>query len=335
MTSSQDKIAQYLHEAHAMELSLVRTLQAHRAMTPAGEYRAALERHLRETRGHADRIARRLREMGRSPGLAEMGYGLAQRLVGQVLALGKAPLDLLRGGSAEEKLLKNAKDECATEALEIATYEAIEQLARQAGDEVTAKLAADHRADEERMLKTLREQLPKLTAAVVGAEVLGEPTYDVGKTGAVQDIREGQRAAGRAAERAVRTARGVADRAGDAAQTAVQTGRGAADMVGEAAEGAVATARGTTAAAGEAAQDAVHDARDATGTLTPTEEREERQAPLPNYDDLTVEDVTRRIDRLSSAQLRHVARYERAHKKRRGVLEAVERRQQEREHART
>lgn len=312
MTSSQDKIAQYLHEAHAMELSLVRTLQAHRAVTPAGDYRTAIERHLRETRGHADRVARRLREMGRSPSIAEMGYGLAQRLVGQVLALGKAPLDLVRGGSPEEKLLKNAKDECATEALEIATYDALEQLARQAGDEVTAKLAADQRADEERMLATLREQLPKLTAAVVGAEVLGEPSYDVRETGAVQDIREGQRA--------------VKQTAQEAATGAVRTAQGVAEMAGEAAEAAARTA-------GERTQEAIHAAREATGTLTPTEEREEQRSPLPDYDELTVEDVTKRIDRLTPAQLRHVATYERAHKRRRGVLEAVERRQQEREHA--
>jgi ferritin-like metal-binding protein YciE len=310
MTSSQDKIAQYLHEAQAMELSLVRTLQAHRAMTPAGEYRTALERHLRETRGHAEHVSRRLRELGRSPGVAQMGYGLAQRLVGQVLALGKAPLDLLRGGSAEERLVKNAKDACATEALEIATYDALEQLARQAGDEVTAKLAADHRADEERMLATLREQLPKLTAAVVGAEVLGERSYDVRTTGAVQDIRAGQRAVKETAEAAAtgaaRTVEAVAERAGEAV-------------------------KGAARSAGERTEEAIHAAREPTGTLSEREQREEQRSPLPDYDELTVEDVTRRIEQLSPAQLRHVATYERAHKKRRGVLEAVERRRQERE----
>ena len=44
----------------------------------------------------------------------------------QTLALWKTPLDLLRGASGEEKELKNAKDACATEALEIATYTALE-----------------------------------------------------------------------------------------------------------------------------------------------------------------------------------------------------------------
>lgn len=274
MTSTDDKIAQYLEEARAMELALVRTLQSHRAIAPAGPYRAALDRHLRETRDHADRIARRLRELDRGPGAAEMAYGLAQQMAGQVLALGKTPLDMLRGGSAEERLLKNAKDECATEALEIATYDALEQLARQAGDDATAELAADHRADEERMLATLREQIPALVASVVGAEAMGKPSYDVGSTGAAEMLR--------------------------------------------------ATAR----AAGEAAQDAVHAARSATGTLSDRQEREEHRSPLPGYDGLTVEDVTSRLDDLTPAQLRHVATYERAHKRRRGVLEAVERRQE-------
>jgi ferritin-like metal-binding protein YciE len=49
-------------------------------------------------------------------------------------------------------VLKNAKDACASEALEIATYTAIECLAQRVGDDETARLAASIRADEERML---------------------------------------------------------------------------------------------------------------------------------------------------------------------------------------
>ena len=62
-----------------------------------------------------------------------------------------------------------------------------------------------------------------------------------------------------------------------------------------------------------------------------TQEREEHRQPLPRYDELTVEDVTRRLERLTPAQLRHVGTYERAHKRRRGILDAVERHAQERE----
>ena len=49
-----------------------------------------------------------------------------ESVLGQALALWKTPLDLVRGASGEEKILKNAKDTCATEALEIATYTALE-----------------------------------------------------------------------------------------------------------------------------------------------------------------------------------------------------------------
>jgi ferritin-like metal-binding protein YciE len=170
MTNVESKIAQYLFEARAMEEALARTLEAHRSVAAPGPYRDALDHHLLETRIHGDRIAARLRELDRSPSVVEVGYGLVQRTAGQLLALGKAPLDMVRGASVEEKRLKNAKDECATEALEIATYDALEQLARQAGDERTAALAAENRDDEERMLAALRKQIPELTAAVVGAE---------------------------------------------------------------------------------------------------------------------------------------------------------------------
>src|SRR3712207_9076613 len=53
--------------------------------------------------------------------------GAAQDAVGQVIALAKTPLDLVRGTGGEEKVLKNAKDACASEALEIATYLALER----------------------------------------------------------------------------------------------------------------------------------------------------------------------------------------------------------------
>ena len=97
---------------------------------------------------------------------------VAQTVVGQALALGKAPLDLLRGSNREEKVLKNAKDACATEALEIATYTGIEGLASSIGDRQTAKLAASIRANEQRMLDHLLEEIPSLVAWVVDARLV-------------------------------------------------------------------------------------------------------------------------------------------------------------------
>jgi ferritin-like metal-binding protein YciE len=150
--AATQKVVQYLNEAHASELGLVRVLQSQIAMTPGGSYRTGLEKHLRETRDHAARLESRLADLGEGSNPIQAGIGVAESVIAQALALSKTPLDLLRGSGGEEKVLKNAKDACATEALEIATYTSLERLARAVGDETTAKLAASIRADEERML---------------------------------------------------------------------------------------------------------------------------------------------------------------------------------------
>src|SRR5215203_430206 len=163
---AERKLVQYLDEARASELGLTRVLQSQIAMTPAGRYRSGLEQHLRETRSHAERVQRRLTELdgGRSP--LSIGVAVAEGAIAQVLALSKTPIDLLRGTGGEEKILKNAKDACATEALEIATYTSLERLARSVGDDETAKLAASILADERKMLERIVSELPKLTDAV-------------------------------------------------------------------------------------------------------------------------------------------------------------------------
>jgi len=152
MEASKQKVLQYLNEAHASESALVRVLQSQIAMTPRGSYRTGLETHLTETRNHATRVNRRLKALDQGSNPFTAFVGLWEDLVGQTLALGKTPFDLLRGSGGGERVLKNAKDACATEALEIATYTAIERLATAVGDHDTAKMAASIRADEEQML---------------------------------------------------------------------------------------------------------------------------------------------------------------------------------------
>jgi ferritin-like metal-binding protein YciE len=176
MSQSDQKMVQYLNEAHASELALVSVLKSEIAMTPRGSYRDVLEKHLGETRTHADRIEERLGELGEARNPFQVFVGFTETVIGQMLALSKTPFDLVRGSSGEEKVLKNAKDACATEALEIATYTALERLAVKVGDEQTAKLAASIRGDEERMLKRVMLEIPRLTDAVVQAEIEGHPS---------------------------------------------------------------------------------------------------------------------------------------------------------------
>ena len=175
----QQKIVQYLNEAHGSELALVRQLQAQIAMTPRGQYRDGLETHLQETRRHAERVEARLAELGQGNNPLQAGLGALESLIGQALALTKTPLDLVRGTGGEEKVLKNAKDSCAAEALEIATYTALARLAQTAGDAKTERLAKSILGDEQKMLDRLLKEIPRLTDAVARAEFDGDGSYDV------------------------------------------------------------------------------------------------------------------------------------------------------------
>ena len=166
---TKDKVIQQLDEIHALELALVQTLTAHVAMTPRGDHRSVLERHLGETRRQAERIRSRLRALGAKRSPLALAYGIVQTVAGQGVSAAKAPIDLLRGTSGAEKMLKNAKDEIASEALEIASYDALEALAEQSGDQPTVRLAREHREQEERAMRELRHLIPALTASLVRA----------------------------------------------------------------------------------------------------------------------------------------------------------------------
>ena len=226
----QDKIVQYLNEAHATELALVRELQAQIAMTPSGRYRNGLEQHLQETRLHAERVEERLGELARGSSPLQLGVGAVQSVAGQAFALAKAPLNLVRGSGGEEKVLKNAKDSCAAEALEIATYTSLARLAGVVGDQKTERLAKSVLEDEQRMLKRVLDEIPRLTDAVARAEFDGKGSYDVTDTGAAKSVRKAggkaKRTAGRGAGQAKRTARRRARRRGWRAPRARSRGRG-------------------------------------------------------------------------------------------------------------
>jgi ferritin-like metal-binding protein YciE len=335
MTPSTQKVLQYLDEAHASEVGLVRVLQSQIAMTPRGSYRTALEKHLRETRGHAERLEARMRELGHGGNPLQVGIGVAEAVIAQALALGKTPLDLLRGSGGEEKVLKNAKDASATEALEIATYTAIERLARSVGDEETARLAASIRTDEERMLERILQEIPKLTEAVVRADLDGEGTYDITTTGAA----DATRAAGRATKSA-------AARSGAKAKRAARQARrvpGAARAEGTI-KGAVASADDLPIAgyddlsAGEIASklpelsqidlskvDAYERKGESRSTVLSRIGTLRASEPWPGYDELTVEEIRSALADADESRAEATRRYERSHKNRAGVLEATKR----------
>ena len=335
MSRSEQKVVQYLNEAHASEMALVRVLQSQIAMTPRGTYRTALEAHLRETRDHAQRVQTRLGELSQGGNPLQFLGGVAEAVVGQALALAKTPVDLLRGSGGEEKVLKNAKDACATEALEIATYTAIERLARSVGDEQTAKLAASIRADEEKMLERILREIPKLTGAVVGADIEDDASYDVTKTGAA----DAARATGKAAAQSARKTGAKAKRSTRQARKVPGVAQAEGQVKGAvASQSDLAIARYDKLTAEEIVAKLSELSQIELAKVDSYERRHENRTtvldrvsslrgdePWPGYDELTAAEVQTALGEADDDRAKAVRAYERAHKARAGVLKAAER----------
>jgi ferritin-like metal-binding protein YciE len=304
MARSEQKVVQYLGEAHAGEVALTRVLQSQIAMTPRGSVRAALEEHLEETRDHAARLRERIEELdaGRNP--LKLVVGLTETVIGQTIALSKTPLDLVRGGGGEEKVLKNVKDAVATEALEIATYDALEALARAVGDERTAALAVSIRGDEQAMLVRLLGEIPALAQAVVRAEVDGKSSFDPASTGAGEAVVSARDAVREALDEVRGAVEDVADEARDAARQA------SAATTAKARSAAKQTRKVPGVVAAEGA------ARGAVATET--------DLPIKDYDRRTVDELDGRLRGLSQLELATVEAYERRHEARTTLLERIE-----------
>ena len=174
------KLIQYLNEAYGKEKELETALESHIAMTTKAPYKKRLQQHLKETKGHAREVARRIKQLGGkaeagpiSTGpevLAEAATGLTS-VASKAVAAAKGPLHALRGTGEAEKMLKNARTEYHNEFAEIGFYSSIVSLAESVGDKDTAKLARGIKREEERMAKFLEKQIEQLAKAVAREEI--------------------------------------------------------------------------------------------------------------------------------------------------------------------
>jgi ferritin-like metal-binding protein YciE len=340
MPNAEQKITQYLHEAHASETGLVRDLQAQIAITPEGSYRKGLEKHLDETRSHAERLEKRIGELGHAGNPVLAGLGAVESLSAQWLAMAKAPFDLLRGSGGEEKVLKNAKESAAAEALEIATYTAIERLARQTGDQETARLAASIRDDEQRMLDFVLGEIPALAEAVAKAEVNGRGSYRLSDTGAAQSVRGiGRQAQEAASGAARRTARAASPKRAEAPKRASTGSRSTAKRSTSSRSSSSSSAQrssssaqrpaakrstGTRRSTGAKRSTAATGSRSTKRTAATTPAAPATDLPIANYDALTAEEIQGRLRELSQTELITLRTYERGAESRQTVLERID-----------
>jgi ferritin-like metal-binding protein YciE len=178
-TARELLLVQYLNEAYGKEKQLEVTLQAQIKLAEK-TLKKRLQDHYKETKQQSRNLEKRIKQLGGKadagpdlPGPDVVGgaVGGATNLANKALAAAKGPVQALRGTSPADNLLRNVRDAFWNEAEEIAHYNVIENFANELGDKETAKLAKEHRRQEERMQKFLEGQLKQLVKAVIKTEV--------------------------------------------------------------------------------------------------------------------------------------------------------------------
>jgi ferritin-like metal-binding protein YciE len=144
MPTVEEKLAEYVEDAHAMEQNVLRMLDSMIDTTKDPAIKAELEHHRTQTQQHEERLRQRLDQMGRGRS-AVKDVGMAAS------AMAKGMFDQMRG----DKPGRNARDGYVAEHMEIAAYELLERIARRAGDPVTAEIARVNRQDEVEMARKI------------------------------------------------------------------------------------------------------------------------------------------------------------------------------------
>jgi ferritin-like metal-binding protein YciE len=144
----RSKLVEYVQNVHAMEQNVLLMLDSMILTTRDQEILRMLRRHKEETRRQEQRLRERRKALG-GLGVASVGKDLSAIATAQI----KGVTDLLRA----DKPVQNARDAFVTEHLEIAAYELLERLAVRAGDEETAAVARENRAEEQAMAKRISE----------------------------------------------------------------------------------------------------------------------------------------------------------------------------------
>jgi ferritin-like metal-binding protein YciE len=178
-TARDTKIVGLLNEAYAKEQQLTAALEQHLEATTRADYEKRLKDHLKETKGHARAVSKRIKQLGGSPAtvtlpgpetVSKAAQGMQDALT-KAKAAAQGPLEVVRGSGEQERMVRNARTEFEEEAHEIAAYTVIDSLATAVGDTETAQLARGILREEERMQKYLADLLRDLTIDMAHDEI--------------------------------------------------------------------------------------------------------------------------------------------------------------------
>jgi len=185
------------------------------------------------------------------------------------------------------------------------------------------------------MLERILREIPKLTNAVVSADIKGESSYELTKTGAADAAREAGREVKQTARKAQSSAKGTARQARKVPGVAQAEGqiKGAV-----ASEEDLAIARYDSLTAEEVVSKLPELSQIDLAKIDSYERKNQNRTtvlsrisalrgrePWPGYDELTVTEIAAVLDEGEEQRAKDAIRYERAHKNRTGVITSAKR----------
>jgi ferritin-like metal-binding protein YciE len=156
----RDSVVNWLKDAHAMENSVIQTLERHvREAEGHPEMQTRLNTHLEQSRRHAQLVEGCLNQYNETPSAIKEGVGAVGGFLQGVAS-----------AATDDTLVKNAIGDFATEHLEIASYRSLRSAAEYLGDHDTVRVCDEILRDEEAMAEYLAQRISPVTQEYLGTQ---------------------------------------------------------------------------------------------------------------------------------------------------------------------
>lgn len=149
--NTQDIIKRYLQDAIAAENTFESQLRGMAKEGDDPQAHALFHQHAEETRSQIERLTARLKALGESP-------STMKSFMAHMFAF--APKTAQMGHEEAERVTQNLMMAYAVEHSEVAMYESLATVAAAAGDQITASLARDIQAEEQRTADKVWAMIP-------------------------------------------------------------------------------------------------------------------------------------------------------------------------------
>ena len=156
----KELVIAWLNDAHAMELGIAQVLERHVAEAKDHPHmHAGLQRHLEQTRRHAELVKGCVERMGGETSGVKSGMA---SVMGAVQGMSTK--------LAKDELVKNTLHDYGTEHFEIACYTSLIAAAENLGDQETARVCREILRDDQAMADFLFQQIPPTTIEMLQME---------------------------------------------------------------------------------------------------------------------------------------------------------------------